>query len=36
LPKSSSSFVKSLASLSKDDSGDSNGETNMTSSGGSW
>ena len=35
-PRSSSSSIKSLASFSKDDSGDTNGETDMTSLGGSW
>ena len=33
LPKSSSSSIKSLASFSKDDSGDSKGATDMTSLG---
>ena len=35
-PRSSSSSIKSLASLSKDDLGDSNGETDMTSLGSLW
>ena len=35
-PRSSPSSIKSLASLSKDDLGDSNGETDMTSLDRSW